>query len=499
MVSGPGGTDRPGPRDEPVALPRVLVAAPASGSGKTMVSTGLLAALAARGLAVSPHKVGPDYIDPGYHAAACGRAGRNLDVRLVGADAVVGLLRHGAATPTPADLAVIEGVMGLFDGAVGGAGHASSAHVAALTATPVLLIVNCASASRSVGALVHGFATFDPAVRVGGVILNNLGSARHEREARAGVAETGVPVVGALPRVPDVVVPSRHLGLVPAAERRAEADAAVAALAGLVERHVDLDAVLALARTAPDLPGSSWCPREALDRAGYAPGGGAGPRIAVAGGAAFTFSYAETLELLDAGGARVTVVDPLSDPALPPDCAGLIVGGGFPEVHAAALSDNAALRADVADFARSGGPVVAECAGLLYLARELDGVPMCGVLPMRARMSPRLALGYRDAVALTDSVLGPAGTRVPGHEFHRTRVDLDEPPAAGSSRGGAAGPAWGWRDGEGSPVADGWVQERTHASYLHVHWAGAPRLAAAFLAAAGAGDLGPAIEPGTAR
>ena len=213
-----------------VSLPRVLVAAPASGSGKTMIATGLIAALRERGLAVSPHKVGPDYIDPCYNTQAAGRPGRNLDAHLVGQERLVPLLLHGAATPEPADVAIIEGVMGLVDGALGTDGFASRAHVARSTRTPVLLAVNCAAVSRSVAAVVHGFATFEPGVRVGGGILNNVASPRHEAEARRAVAATGVPVVGAIPRLPDVVVPSRHLGLIPAAERRPEALSAVAAL-----------------------------------------------------------------------------------------------------------------------------------------------------------------------------------------------------------------------------------------------------------------------------
>ncbi|WP_226344897.1 cobyrinate a,c-diamide synthase [Agilicoccus flavus] len=458
-------------------LPRVLVAAPASGSGKTMLATGLIAALGERGLVVSPHKVGPDYIDPGYHTAAAGRPGRNLDAHLVGPERLVPLLRHGAATPRPADVAVIEGVMGLFDGALGSGGFASSAHVATLTRTPVVLVVNCAAASRSVGAVVHGFSRFDPKVRIGGVILNNVASPRHEAEARAGVAEAGVPVVGAVPRLPDVVVPSRHLGLIPAAERHPEALSAVAALARMAHDYLDLDAILAVAATAGDLDEPAWDPAAALAEvraAGAAPAPAGSPRIAVAGGAAFTFAYAETAELLAAAGAEVVPFDPLRDEALPAGTDGVVVGGGFPEVHAGALGANRGLLEDVAAFAAAGGPVSAECAGLLYLGRELDGVPMCGVINVRASMSPRLVLGYRHAVALADSVLGPAGARFHGHEFHRTRVEVvgDHPRA------------WGW-DRDGQPEVEGFVVGRTHASYLHTNWAGRPRAAAEFVAACG--------------
>lgn len=462
-------------------LPRVVMAAPTSGTGKTMLTTGLLAALRRRGLQVSPHKVGPDYIDPGYHAAACGRPGRNLDAHMVGVERIVPLLLHGALTPQPADVAVIEGVMGLFDGALGRAGFASTAHIARITRTPVILVVDCKSTSRSVGAIVHGFATFDPDIRIGGVILNNVASARHEREARDGVGETGVPILGVVPRRPEVVVPSRHLGLVPAAERAPEADAAVAALADLVEEHVDLDAVLALAGTAAPLDADPWDAAAELGSVGFTPGRGA--RVAIAAGEAFTFSYAENAELLRAAGLEVVGFDPLHDD-LPPGVAGLVIGGGFPEIHAARLSENVALRSQIAEFAAAGGVISAECAGLLYLARTLDEHPMCGVLPVTARMTPRLTLGYRQGVALTDSVLARAGERVVGHEFHRTVV---EPPAPtdlpGSEDAQAAGPAWGWSDAEGVARQDGIVQGNVHASYLHLHWAGAPAIAAAFASA----------------
>lgn len=466
-----------------VSLPRVLVAAPASGSGKTMIATGLIAALRERGLAVSPHKVGPDYIDPGYHTQAAGRPGRNLDAHLVGQERLVPLLLHGAATPEPADVAIIEGVMGLFDGALGTDGFASSAHVARSTRTPVLLAVNCAAVSRSVAAVVHGFATFEPGVRVGGVILNNVASPRHEAEARRAVAATGLPVVGAIPRLPDVVVPSRHLGLIPAAERRPEALSAVAALGRMARDHLDLEAVLELARSAPELDDSPWDPVAAI--ASGAVGATRGePVVAVAAGEAFTFGYAETPELLAAAGARVETFDPLRDEALPAGTAGLVLGGGFPQIHAGALTANTELRREVAAFADAGGPILAECAGMLYLLRELDGAPMCGVLPGSARMHPRLVLGYRTAVAVSDSVVADEGARVTGHEFHRTRVRHDA--------NGSGARAWGWRDSHDEPELEGFVHGQVHASYLHTHWAGRPDAAARLVRAAAGSASGSA-------
>lgn len=475
------------------SVPRLVVAAPSSGSGKTTVATGLMAALAGRGLAVSPHKVGPDYIDPGYHALATGRVGRNLDAYLCGADLIGPLFAHGALG---CDLAVVEGVMGLYDGAAGEGELASTAHVAKLLRAPVVLVVDASSQSRSVAALVHGFASWDPEVRIGGVILNKVASDRHEALLRDALDSSGVPVLGVLRRAPQVDTPSRHLGLVPVAERRAEAVAAVAAMAAQVAEGCDLDALAALARTAGALSGAAWDPAEAVAPPAHdhptrsagkrapvvavcgaaalsghptRPAGKRAPVVAVAGGEAFTFSYAEHSELLAAAGAEVVPFDPLRDERLPDGTGGLVIGGGFPEVYAAELSANEPLRKAVAALAESGAPVAAECAGLLYLCRELDGRPMCGVLDARARMDERLTLGYRDAVALGDSVLAPAGTRMRGHEFHRTVVE----PGAGPS------PAWGMRAPERR--VEGFVQRGVHASYLHTHWASEPGVARRFV------------------
>ncbi|MGC4948179.1 cobyrinate a,c-diamide synthase [Streptomyces sp. DT224] len=450
-----------------VNIPRLVVAAPSSGSGKTTVATGLMAAFAARGLAVSGHKVGPDYIDPGFHTLATGRPGRNLDAYMSGPELIAPLFAHGARG---CGLAVVEGVMGLYDGASGLGELASTAHVAKLLRAPVVLVVDASSQSRSVAALVHGFASWDAEVRIGGVILNKVGSDRHEALLREALEESGVPVLGVLRRVEGVAVPSRHLGLVPVAERRSDAVAAVAAMAGQVAAGCDLEGLLALARSAPALPGGGWSADEAVAPEGMPEGRTDGrPLVAVAGGAAFTFSYAENTELLAAAGADVVAFDPLRDEALPPGTRGVVIGGGFPEVYAPELSANEALRKDVAEAALSGAPVAAECAGLLYLARSLDGLPMCGVLDAGARMTKRLTLGYRDAVALTDNVLAPAGARMRGHEFHRTVIE----PGAGDE------PAWGMHRPERR--VEGFVRGNVHASYLHTHWAASPGTAARFV------------------
>ncbi|GAA2114412.1 cobyrinate a,c-diamide synthase [Actinomadura alba] len=438
-------------------VPRLVVAAPSSGSGKTTVATGLMTALAARGLSVSPHKVGPDYIDPGYHALATGRPGRNLDPWLTSEELIAPLFLHGAHG---ADIAVVEGVMGLYDGVAGEGGFASTAHVAGLLAAPVVLVVDAASAGRSVAATVHGFRTFED-VRIGGVILNRIGSDRHERICRDAVEETGLPVLGVLRRRDDVAAPSRHLGLVPAAERRAEAVGAVERLGALVAECCDLEELVALARSAPRLAAVPWTPPT---------GRGSGrPVVAVAGGRAFTFGYEENVELLEAAGAEVVRFDPLHDESLPENTAGVIIGGGFPEMYAAELSANEPLRRRIARLALEG-VVYAECAGLLYLTRELDGAPMCGVLDATAKMTPQLTLGYRNAVAVGDSVIARAGERVRGHEFHRTAV----------APGHGAVAAWQWS----TAGPEGFVHGNCVASYLHLHWAASPQAARRFVEAA---------------
>ena len=522
-------------------LPRLVIAAPASGAGKTTVATGLMAALTAKGFTVSPHKVGPDYIDPGYHTLAAGRLGRNLDPWLVGEELIVPLLKHGAAG---ADIAVIEGVMGLFDGAAASrpapaprlvtasrpaagspkaGGHAgdgdlaSTAHVARLVDAPVVLVVDVTGQGRSVAALVHGFMSYDTRVRIGGVILNRAGSPRHEMICRDALEDMGVTVFGAVPRTEPAATPSRHLGLVPPAERGTRAVDAVAAMGELVAATCDLESLVRLARGASRLPGAAWSAREAVR--------GGAPRaeavVAVAGGKAFTFGYAEQAELIEATGANVAVFDPLTEERLPAGTAALVLPGGFPEVYAAELSDNEPLRAEVAAF---GGTIVAECAGLLYLCRELDGRPMCGVLDATAEMTGGLTLGYRSAVAVRDSVLTREGERYQGHEFHRTRVtsaagrmptaaepvgpaadhdaagerapakgehapanvehapangerapaNVERAPAAGErgASSGVGGPLFRWQGG-----ADGFGGPSIAASYLHLHWAATPYLA----------------------
>jgi cobyrinic acid a,c-diamide synthase len=441
---------------------RIVVAGTQSGVGKTTISCGLMRALSDAGHLVAPFKVGPDFIDPSYHRAACGRPGRNLDSFLSGPELIGPLFAHGAEG---ADIAVIEGVMGLFDGASGGGELASTAQVAKLLDAPVVLVVDAGGMARSVLALVHGYASLDADVTLAGVILNHVASDWHEQLLRDALRALDIPVVGALRRADAVHTPERHLGLIPAEERLAEAERTLHALAELVRASVDLDAIVALARAAPPLSDAPWSTGEQR---------GCRARVAIARGAAFSFRYEENLELLRAAGAELVEFDPLTDEALPLGTDGVYLGGGFPELHSAPLTENWSLRAEVAAFARAGRPILAECGGLLYLGARLDGRSMCGVLAADGELGDRLSLGYRDAQALVDSCAYRAGASIRGHEFHYARVE----PTASS-------PAAWTLDAPGradhASFMEGFVEGGVHASFLHTHWAATPGVAARFV------------------
>ena len=437
-----------------VALPpRVVIAGTHSGVGKTTVATGLMAALAARGVRVASAKVGPDFIDPGYHALATGRPARNLDAWMCGVDAIGPLAGRAG---TGADILVIEGVMGLFDGAGDGL-PSSTADIARLLDAPVVLVIDASSMSQSVAAIVHGFATLDPRVRVAAVVLNRVGSPGHELLLRAALEPLGFPVLGVIGRDDEFSWRDRHLGLVPVAERPDAVRESLRALTAAIDRSCDLDAVVRLARTAPartvpppDLP---------------APVGHA--RIALAAGPAFSFTYQDNLDTLTAAGAELVPFDPCRDERLPDGCSGLLAGGGFPEVYASALADNGRLLADVRERLADGLILWAECGGLLWLAQHLDGRPMAGVVATRGEMTKRLTLGYRAAVTRSPTPLGPAGTELRGHEFHySTTVPTGDALAMrgrhGESEGGFASPTM-------------------LASYLHVHLGNAPQVGASFV------------------
>ena len=426
--------------------------------GKTTVATGVLAALKARGMRPAGAKVGPDFIDPSYHSLACGRPPRNLDAWLCGPDAISPLAARAGAG---ADVLIVEGVMGMFDGAVDSA-PSSTADVARLLDAPVVLVIDASAMSSSVAAVVHGFTRFDPSVRVEGVILNQVGSDGHEVLLREALAPLGTPVLGALKRDDALTWRDRHLGLVPVAERRHDVEASLARLAHSIAEQVDLEALLAIAASAPkqlttDVPVPV---PEQTDPV----------TIGVAGGPAFSFTYTDTLDALKAAGAEIAVFDPLRHEHLPTDLDGLIIGGGFPEEYAATLADNRSLLHELASAHRAGTPIWAECGGLLLLAEQLDGHPMAGIIPARAEMTPRLTLGYRTATSRSDSPVGPAGTSLRGHEFHYSTADPGGSALTLDSRFGSR--------------SEGWAGPDLLATYLHFHPGGDPGPVARFAARA---------------
>ncbi|HVM06156.1 MAG TPA: cobyrinate a,c-diamide synthase [Acidimicrobiales bacterium] len=440
--------------------PRLVVAGTSSGVGKTTVATGLMAAFRRRGVRVAAAKVGPDFIDPGYHALATGRPGRNLDAWICGAEAVSALAGRAGRG---AELLIVEGVMGLFDGAADDGGTASTAQVARLLDAPVVLVVDASSMSGSVAALVHGFATFDPRLRLAGVVLNRVGSDGHEVMLREALGPLGVPVLGVLRRDPAWAWRDRHLGLVPVAEHRDEVARSLDALADAIDASCDLGAFEALAATAP----SSEVRDPPLPDP---PAGGLRVRVAVAAGPAFTFAYRDNLEALEAAGAELIAVDPIVDASLPEGCAGLYAGGGFPEVFAEALSANRPLLDDVAARCRHGLVTWAECGGLVWLARSLDGHRLAGVVPADARMTDRLTLGYRRATPRVDNPVVVAGAEVRGHEFHYSAVDPPGDAVEVASRFGRG--------------RAGFAGLSLFAGYLHLHLGADPAPAARFVEAA---------------
>ena len=447
----------------PVLLgPRVVIAGTHSGVGKTILASGLIRALVRRGLRVGAAKVGPDYIDPGFHAVAAGRPGRNLDPWLCGSDVVAPLAARAGAGR---DVLVIEGVMGLFDGATDG-GPASTADVARLLDAPVVLVVDARAMSGSVAALVRGFSTHDPSVPVAGVILNRVGSDDHEELLRAALQPLGTPVLGVVRRHDDLVWPDRHLGLVPVAERRAEVGRLIDRVAVAVERDCDLNGLVCLARSATARDVGAPPTARPTGRA---------VRLAVAAGPAFAFCYPDNLELLTEAGAELLPFDPLCDPALPEGATGLYLGGGFPEVFAEALAANRPLLFAVAAAIDAGLVTWAECGGLLWLTRSLDGRPMAGVLASHARMTDRLTLGYRTAAVRIANPLAAVGEQLRGHEFHYSTTD---PAGDALELTGGLGHA---RTGS----RDGWATPTLLATYLHQHLGGAPHLATRFVASAG--------------
>jgi len=441
----------------------IVIAAPHSGSGKTTVTLGIMAALRCRGLGVAPFKVGPDFIDPGYHGMVTGAPSVNLDGWICDPEFIRTSFAHHAAG---ADIAVIEGVMGLFDGIDGISEAGSTAQIAKLLDAPVILVVDARSQARSAAALVHGFASFDVGVRVSGVVFNNVASPNHERILREALAAScpAVTVLGCLPRDAALAIPSRHLGLL-TAEENPLSEGFVAHLVQVIERHLDLQALLRLSGVQDVDPVHEV--EEAPDPV----------RIAVARDAAFCFVYQDNLRLLRESGAELCFFSPLRDSALPEGVCGIYLPGGYPELFAEPLAGNLLLKGMIRAAVEAGMPVYAECGGFIYLTRGVatDGVPhpFVGIFPVFTRMLPRRkALGYRQVELLAESVTGGTGTVARGHEFHYS--EMEQMPAGiervyrVSRKGIALEP-------------EGYRYKNCLASYIHLHFGSSPAMAQSFV------------------
>lgn len=447
----------------------VVVAATHSGAGKTTVTLGILAALKRRSMTVAPFKVGPDFIDPGHHAHIAGRASRNLDGWMLSRSYNEACFtRHRAGC----DVALVEGVMGLFDGLSGKSEAGSTAQMAKWLNLPVLLVVNAASMARSAAALVQGFERFDPEVTFAGVVFNNLGSKRHLDFLKDAMAEYAprMSCLGGLLRDDALCLPERHLGLTTTEDHPLSAQQ-IERLADAVEEGLDLDDLLRhLPPLSADSPDAAAFPRRRPD-----------VRIAVARDAAFCFYYPDNLELLQAAGAEVVPFSPLTDGALPEDVDGIYLGGGYPELHARRLSQNARLRERIRRDGLNGMPIYGECGGFMYLCRELEDIEgrahaMCGCFPFRAHMHSKLRkLGYREVTLTADTLLGEKNRVLRGHEFHYSDI-------TGGYEGNGVATVYSTvnsRAGK-APSMEGYVLNRTLGSYVHLHFGSRPECAGAF-------------------
>jgi cobyrinic acid a,c-diamide synthase len=447
-------------------VPRVVLAGVSSGVGKTTVAVALTRALMAQGLRVALFKCGPDYLDPTYHARAVGHATQNLDGWMMGREAVQSTFLSATRDK---DVAIIEGVMGLFDGASPTSDEGSTAEIAKWLEAPVVLVVDAGGMARSVAALVAGFVGFDPKVRVAGVITNRVGSRGHADLLQKALRSSAF--LGALPRDGAAAFPERHLGL-RSADEQALPESVLDAWGGIAAQWLRLDALLEIARSAPALADDS-VQRPISSNPFRA-------RIGIAEDEAFHFYYLDNLRRLEALGATLVRFSPLHDARLP-EVDGLYLGGGYPEVHAAALAENASMRADVLAFARRGGPIYAECGGLMFLTRAirtLDGArhEMVGLLPTEACMRDKLqALGYVEVETQSRSLLGAKGTRFRGHQFRYSELD-PEPPAAELERSYSLRRRRG-----GETTSEGYRKNNVLASYVHAHWASNPNVAAALV------------------
>lgn len=443
----------------------IVIAGTHSGSGKTTVTLGVLAALRRKGLRVQPFKAGPDFIDAGLHGLVTGRPSRNLDLWMCGEHVVADLMKRHSVD---ADAAVVEGVMGLYDG------QASTFALASLLGLPVVLVVDAYGMAESAGALVKGFAGYGRDVRqegagVAGVVFNRVASREHFERLRGSVPRE-VRVFGYLPRDASLELPHRHLGLV-VAEEDPLSGQHIERLAEAVTQHIDLEGMMALGGPVGGGPVGGNLVRPA-----------SGPmrriKLGVARDRAFCFYYEDNLDALREHGAEVVPFSPLSDASVPGDADALYIGGGYPELYARALSDNASMRESVRQWALAGRPLYAECGGLMYLSRgiyDFEGrfFGMAGVFPFATRMRKgRPSLGYREVELTEDGLIGRKGERLRGHEFHYSEV----------AEGAHPGEAFTVRDARGRAVpVGGYRRENTLASYVHVHLLSSPQAAGRFV------------------
>jgi cobyrinic acid a,c-diamide synthase len=438
----------------------LVIAGTQSGVGKTTVTLGLLSALRRRGLAVQPFKVGPDFIDPGHHSRAAGRVCRNLDGWMLSKDYNLANFRRHAGQ---AQVAVVEGVMGLFDGYDGLSEAGSTAQMAKWLGLPVLLVVDARALARSAAALVHGFASFDPELTLAGVVFNRIGGATHLHYLEQALSLLGeVKCLGGLPREAKLAIPERHLGLTTAEDHPLQEEY-LGRLADLLEEHLDLEGLLAA------LPRLEMPPVVSPEAAAPT------VRLGVARDQAFCFYYPENLELLARFGAELLPFSPLTDRQLPENLHGVYLGGGYPELFAAPLAANDGLKQELAEQAAAGLPIYAECGGLMYLSQEIQDLEgrrhsMAGLLPLKVRMLKRLkTLGYREITLTAAGLLGPAGTQVRGHEFHYSEIaaetgDLPRLYHLTARQGAAA-------------LAEGYCRNHILASYVHLHFGSNPEVA----------------------
>lgn len=437
--------------------PRIILAGTNSGVGKTTLSLGIMLVLRKQGLNVQPFKVGPDYIDPTYHAQVTGKTSHNLDSWLLSQDVIPELFKRQAKK---ADISIIEGVMGLYDG-LKDSEEGSTAHLAKMLTCPVILILDARSLSRSAAAIALGYREFDKKVNIAGIVLNNIGSDNHYAYVKSSIEKkTKIPVLGYLPKSPDLKLPERHLGLVPTEEKKLHRDF-YRRLSNLVEENIDIGEILKISRQAQALPGKKrqiFLPGFIKERV----------TVAVARDKAFSFYYQDNLDILNHLGARIIEFSPLRDKKLPEDIDGLYIGGGFPELFASRLSRNVKLKKEIHQRAEDGLPIYAECGGLMYLVERLidfekKTFPMTGIFKGSVSMTGRLqALGYVNAETITDNILSKKGAKIRAHIFHWSYLD-DIPKNMRF--------AYRIKKSKDKIFYDGLVEGNVLAGYMHLHFA----------------------------